>query len=101
MTIVNHDIRFLSLITNHPNTMKTRLLDFTPWNSRFEITMSQHTEPEKGQRNTPGEENLAYVGRDFCKCIANAADDKVLKRRGVLIESRFLFVGCEEPFFDE
>lgn len=101
MTIVNHDIRFFVLITNHPNTMETRLLDFTPWNSRFKISMSQHTKPEERQCNAFGKENLAYVGRNLCKCIANATDDKVLEKSGVLIERRFLFIRCKKSFFDE
>ena len=81
--------------------MEPRLLDFTPWDSRFEISMSQHTEPEKGQRNTLREENLANIGRDLCKSIANAANHEVLERSGVLIESRLLLVGSKESFFDE
>lgn len=101
MTIVNHNVWFLVLITNHPNTMETRLLDLTPRNSRFEISMSQHAEPEKGQCDTLGKEDLADVGRDLCECIANAANDKVLEGSGVLIKSRFLFVRDKESFFDE
>lgn len=101
MTVVNHDIRFLILITNHPDTMKTRFLNLTPWNSRFEISMSQHTEPEERQCDTLWKEDLAYVGWNLCKSITDAANDKVLEGSGVLIESRLLFVGSKESFFDE
>jgi hypothetical protein len=81
--------------------MKTRLLNLLPRNCRFEISMPQHTKPEKRQRNTLGKEDFANGCRDFGKSIANAADHKILKGSGVLIESRFLFFCGEEAFDDE
>jgi hypothetical protein len=101
MTVINHNIRFLILITNHPYSMKTRLLNLLPRNNRFKISMPQHTKPEKRQCYTFGKENLADSSRDFGKSIANAADHKVLEGSGVLVESRFLFFCGEEAFGDE
>jgi hypothetical protein len=101
MAVVNHNIRFLGFITDHPDSMKSRLLDLFPWNNRFTISMPHHAEPEEGQSNTLGKENLANGSRNFSKSIANAADDKVLEGSGVLIESRLLFFCGEEAFFDE
>ena len=86
MAVVNHNIRFLGFITYHPDAMKTRLLDLTPRDDRFSISMSQHSEPEKWQGDTLGKENFANGSRDSGKSIANAANDKVLKWSGVLIE---------------
>jgi hypothetical protein len=101
MTVINHNIRFLILITNHPYPMKTRLLDLLPRDSRFQISMPQHTKPEKRQRNTLGKENFTNGSRNFGKSIANTADDKVLEGSGVLVESRFLMFWGEEAFGDE
>jgi len=63
--------------------------------------MPQHAEPEKRQCNTFREEDLADGGRNLCKSIANAANDKVLEGSGVLVESRLLCFCGEEAFFDE
>lgn len=101
MTVVDYDIRFLSFIIDHIDSVETRLLDLSPWDSRFTIPMSQHAKPEKRQSNTLREEDLANSGRNFGKSIANAADDKVLEGSGVLIESRLLFFCSKEAFFDE
>ena len=101
MAVVNHDIRFLSFITNHVDSVETRLLNLSPWDSRFTIPMPQHTKPEERQRDTFGKEDLANSGRDFGKSIANAANDKVLEGSGVLVESRLLCLCSEEAFLDE
>jgi hypothetical protein len=101
MTIVNHNIRFLILITNHPYPMKTRLLNLLPRNSGFKISMPQHTKPEKRQCNTLGKENFTDSSGDFGKSIANAADHKVLEGSGVLVESRLLLFCGEEAFGDK
>lgn len=101
MAVVNHNIRFLGLITYHPDPVESRLLDLFPRNSRFAISMPQHAKPEEGQCDTLGKENLANRSRNLCESIANAANDKVLEGSGVLIESRFLCFCGEEAFLDE
>jgi hypothetical protein len=101
VAVVNHNIQFLSFITDHINSMQSMFLDLSPWDSRFTISMPQHAKPEKRQSNTLGEEDLANSGRDFGKSIANAADDKILEGSGVSIESRLLFLCSKEAFFDE
>jgi len=101
MAVVNHDIRFLGFVTDHPDTVESRLLDLFPRDSRSTISMPQHAEPEEGQCNALGKENLADGSRDLCKSIANAANDKVLEGSGVLVESRLLCFCREEAFFNE
>ena len=87
MAVVNHNIGFLGFVTDHPDTVESRLLDLFPRNSRSTISMPQHAEPKERQCNAFGKEDLPDGSRDLCESIANAANDKVLEGSGVLIES--------------
>ena len=79
MAIVDYNIGLFVLITHHPETLKARLADFMPRNRRLEIAMAQCPEPEERESDTFGEEDLSYFCRYLSKCIADAANDKVLE----------------------
>jgi hypothetical protein len=86
MAVVNNDIWLLGLVTHHPDALESFLINLSPRNGRFTISMSQHAEPEKRQSNTFGEEDFTYLCRNVCKGISNATDNKVLEGCGMLVE---------------
>lgn len=103
MSVVKHKVRRLLRLVHDPDALGQLVANgmLAPVHGTPQIAMPQHAPAQKRQRDILGEEDAPDASVDVAERVADAPQDKVLKRRGISHEYGLRRGLCQVALPDE